>query len=153
MKGGIKFGKNTVAYVNEINRRLQESNKKNNNEFNLTPREQLNLNNESVKKNVESARGILKNSSEYFRTKPNSFLSKLKGNRKSRSKKLRKKSSGLRRRGFNEVPTASKYNQERAYRRARLMEKKAEQNGGKTRKHKRKTRRATKKRGRKSRKN
>ncbi len=42
MKGGVKFGENTVAYVNEINKRLnnrlEENNEENNSEFNLTPR-------------------------------------------------------------------------------------------------------------------
>ena len=171
MKGGVKFGETTVAYVNEINKRLQESNEENNNEFNLTPRNQLTLNNESVKENVKSARGILKNSSESFNIKQPSFLNKLRGNRKSRSKNPRKKSSSLSRRGFNQVPTASKYSQKRAYRDAKLMENNVKQNGGlpwrrpkskskggskkmrKTKKLNRKTRRVTKKRGRKSRKN
>ena len=130
MKGGVKFGENTVAYVNEINKRLQETIEENNNEFNLTPRNQLNLNNESVKENVKSAQGILKNSSESFNIKQPSFLNKLRSNRKSRSKNPKKKSSSLRRRGFNEVPTASKYNQIRAYRYAKTMESNVKQNGG-----------------------
>ena len=186
MKGGIKFGENTVAYISEINnrlnKRLQESNEKSNEEFNLTPRNQMNFNNEKLKNNVKSARGILKNSSNI---KSRSFLNKLRGSRRSRSKITINKTAELShgktpqkeiqqqiKREFNgmnprnkplpilpatipaRVPNIqSRKNQLKAYKKAKKIQNNAQKNGGKTRKNKRRTRRVTKKRGRKSKKN